>query len=61
MIKLTKILLIVGVLAYIAYDIFAVLTPGATISEVIRAWAYDHPALPFAVGFVCGHWFWAKK
>ena len=58
MIKLTEILIVVGVTAYALYDIVASFYKGATISEVIRKWSYENPVVPFVIGFVCGHWFW---
>lgn len=32
--------------------------PGNTWSEVVRYWARRYLVIPFAVGVVCGHWFW---
>ena len=45
----------------IGWDIFAAIQgPGGTISEII--WdAAKYPAIPFGLGFLCGHWFWGKS
>lgn len=51
----------VAVLAIgIAYDVYAGVRWGkdATISRRIRHWSHEYPALPFALGFLAGHWFW---
>lgn len=36
-------------------------TPGDTISEVILMFAQKHLAIPFALGFLCGHLIWGQK
>ena len=42
------------------WDIFAVVHSGvtATISDVITVTAHKDPILAFALGLLCGHWFW---
>ena len=32
-----------------------------SVSETIYRWCCDYPALAFALGFVCGHWFWPLR
>jgi hypothetical protein len=61
--KLTQILLIALVIILIIYDIWAWNVGGteATISWVTWEWATKYPAVPFGVGFVCGHLFWQMK
>lgn len=60
--KVTISLLVAAVLALIAWDVVVAMnpTPGDTISEITLAFAMRHPALPFAVGVVCGHLFWPQ-
>jgi hypothetical protein len=57
--RATEILLIVGILIYAAWDIYAASndTRGDTISEVIYNAAKRRPVIPFALGFLCGHVF----
>ena len=61
--KATKIIVVASVAALIVWDVYVAATPadGDTISEVVRAWAHAHPAIPFGLGFVCGHWFWSSS
>ena len=42
------------------WDIWCYATgnPMATVSEVIRGWATEYPALPFFFGALMGHLFW---
>lgn len=60
--KVTISILVAAVLALIAWDVVVAMnpTPGDTISEITLAFAMRHPALPFAVGVVCGHLFWPQ-
>lgn len=49
------------ILALCAYEIYALADqrPGDTISEII--WALSaRPLVPFAAGFLCGHFFFPK-
>lgn len=57
------ILIIVTLVVWIIYDIFAALSgqPGATESEVIRDWAYSVSFFPYGLGVVAGHWFINRK
>lgn len=61
--KVTISILVAAVLALIAWDVVVAMnpTPGDTISEITLAFAMRHPALPFAVGVVCGHLFWSQR
>jgi hypothetical protein len=57
--KVTAGVIIVSIVALAGYDIFIVLesSPGDTLSEILRDWAWKHPSLAFAFGGLCGHWF----
>lgn len=59
---ITRRILVGTIFLLSAYDIAAYLYggPGSTISEVILDAARQHPALPFAAGFLCGHLFWPQ-
>jgi len=61
--KLTGWLIIGVAVALGIYDIYALTAGGAeaTISVVIRQAALKNPAIPFAAGFLCGHFFWRIK
>lgn len=56
-------LILVTVACWLAWDVFAAIgaQQGATISEVVYGAARGHPAIPFGVGFICGHLFWPQK
>ena len=55
---------IVFFLAWIVYDIYAIVNGGteASISFVIYEWSYRYPILTFFIGFIngllVGHFFW---
>ena len=57
---MTGIILVAVALALVVYDIAVaeLLPKGNTISEVVARTALSHPILPFAVGVLCGHFFW---
>lgn len=61
--KATVWIIIGTVVALILWDIFVAVEPedGDTISEVVLGWARRSPAIPFAVGFLCGHLFWPQR
>ena len=44
----------------ILYDIFVILKDGVQSSISVRLYRIgkDNPILPFAMGVLCGHWFW---
>jgi hypothetical protein len=56
-------ILIAITIVLIVWDIWVAVEPtdGDTISEVVLGWARRTPALPFAVGFLCGHLFWPQS
>jgi hypothetical protein len=59
----SKILIGTAVVGLAIYDLIPFLSrrEGDTVSEVMRDGAKQQPALPFALGFVCGHWFWTGR
>lgn len=60
--KITRIVILVGVLLWIGWDIFAFIKGhDATISIQIWGWSSRWPVIPFVSGFVCGHLFWQSK
>jgi hypothetical protein len=50
--------LLANLLAVGAYDLVAMSTGSPTVSMVIRTWAANFVALPFACGMLAGHLFW---
>ena len=58
--SITKWLIIVTVVVWIAWDVVAYLAGGvdSTISVVILLWSREAPIIPFLTGVVCGHLFW---
>lgn len=50
------------VLAACLYELSALATkqPGDTISEIVWEISSKRPILPFALGVLCGHFFWQK-
>jgi hypothetical protein len=61
--KLTIWIIISVLVILIGYDAFVVLTEGteASISSIIIVASYELPIIPFAFGFLCGHFFWRMK
>ncbi len=60
--RATSIILVLIVSALIAWDIYiAFAQPGGTISETVLFFSHKHPIIPFALGVVCGHFFWSQK
>ena len=61
--QITIMILVVTVFALIGWDIYAMFCGGheATISSVIVTASYDLPIIPFASGFLMGHFFWRLK
>jgi hypothetical protein len=49
-------------LLILLYELVALGTPqqGDTISEIVWRVSSTRPILPFAVGVLCGHFFWPK-
>jgi hypothetical protein len=58
----TSWVLILFVVGLIVWDVLAFRqgTPGTTVSEVVLAYARQHPWLPFSMGAVAGHLFWPQ-
>jgi hypothetical protein len=56
--NLTSGLIVVTALIWIFWDIYVYIKGKKTISHYITNWSYYSPVIPFAVGFLCGHWFW---
>ena len=60
--KLTKIFCLITFAVVIIYDIvIVIIQPTATISNVTLTLSYKIAFIPFALGFICGHIFWAGK
>ena len=60
--KLTKIFCIVTFSIVVIYDIvIVIIQPSATISNVTLTLSYKIAFIPFALGFISGHIFWAGK
>lgn len=62
MASLTVAILVLVALILIVYDIYVVVKTGfdATISWVIYSNAKLYPIIPFAMGVLCGHFFWSQ-
>lgn len=63
MITITNSIMIIGILLWVIWDIYLFKKIKEdksikTISMIITGWSWYTPAIPFAVGFLCGHWFW---
>ena len=58
--RVTGIVIVATAVALILYDIWVLIepTPADSISAIINQISMGHPAIPFAFGFLCGHWFW---
>lgn len=59
--KPTKIVLIVITSVAIVANIILIATGNNSMSQVIKDTAGKFPVVPFAVGVLCGHWFWNVK
>lgn len=61
--KITVAVMAICAAALIGWDIVVAAndTPGDTISEITLAFAMRHPVIPFAVGVLMGHLWWAQK
>lgn len=59
----THYVIIISVLIIGGIDIVLAITRGkdATISVVITKWSKQYPAIPFAFGFLMGHFFGQNK
>ena len=58
--RLTTWVILAAILLLGVYDVVAVVNGGvsATISYEVMQAGYHWPAIAFAAGFLCGHWFW---
>lgn len=61
--RITTVLLLVTIAVLVGWDIYVAANEhsGDTISEIVLAVSLKRPAIPFAVGFVCGHLFWPQS
>ena len=55
--------IIVWVAVAVLYDIAVAYLYGGqpTISRIIHDWAYGNPVVAFALGVLCGHFFWSQR
>lgn len=60
---LTIYVLLIAIVALIAYDFYALAAGGtsASISHLVKVWGHKYPIIPFVVGVLCGHFFWGVK
>lgn len=60
----TAMVLFVAALVVAGWDIYVAVhvgtDAGATVSELMLAWASRHPIVAFAMGVVVGHLFWPQ-
>ena len=58
----TALFLIVWVALAVAWDIRVMWRYGvdATISKILHDWSCNNPILAFALGILCGHFFWPQ-
>lgn len=56
--KKTSWIMVLTALLWLVWDIILFATGEATISDIMTNLSFYTPALPFAAGFLCGHWFW---
>lgn len=59
LLRLTDAFSIAVVVVSLVYDVVALTIGGsqATISARVVTWSKRYPAIPFALGFLAGHWF----
>lgn len=59
---ITEIVIAVTTVAVLAFDVYIIIKKGkeASISRVLYNQSRRHPVIPFALGFVAGHIFWAN-
>lgn len=55
------ILIITAIVLLIDVGLLAVLGLNGTISTQLTQWSHEVPFIPFATGFLCGHWFGQGK
>jgi hypothetical protein len=63
MIEWTKRIILIGLVSWGLWDIYVASNSmkGDTISEIVLAWAWKRPIVPFITGVVMGHLFWPQK
>jgi len=54
-------LAVLALLAAWDVGVFYLGTPEDTVSNLVQSWSVRWPALPFFVGFTCGHVFWPVR
>ena len=61
--KVTAIFIFAVVVVGVLFDVYVFIRGGteATISWMIFEAAHKYPMIPFAVGILCGHFFWQMK
>ena len=54
---------IIGIGGMLAYEFWSLANdiPGDTLSEAVWAISSAYPLAPFAVGILCGHFFWTRR
>ena len=57
---ITIALLIVTVIVWVLWDVYAALNnaPNDTITHILRVYTRQHPVIPLGIGIVLGHLFW---
>jgi hypothetical protein len=60
--KLTRVILLSCIAVCVIWDVFVAWNPipDDTISEMTLKFVMNNPTIPFLVGYVCGHLFWAQ-
>lgn len=63
MAQITIILLVVTLIIWLVYDYFALTneTKGDTISAILQIYSHKWITLPFAFGYMMGHWFFPME
>lgn len=59
--QITAVLVLAVVVVLVGWDVYTLAAHGsepATISELVRDVAFNHPMIPFGLGVLVGHWFW---
>ena len=61
--SLTIATILLAVVGLSLFDVYIFWRGGteATISWTIFEWSHKYPMIPFAVGVLCGHFFWQMK
>jgi len=61
--RMTRVILLVCIGVCVVWDVFVAWNPipDDTISEMTAKFVMSNPTIPFLVGYICGHLFWAQK